>query len=91
MGAGGLEASIGVDIGRLDYSGSSGDFMPDMIFGVRDKVWAGYSVIGGGYAWTKLLDGKLIQVSSVSIGAALAPMYGVSGGWNRGYVEPLKF
>jgi hypothetical protein len=46
-GGAALEASVGIEIGRVDLADKSIAFQTEMLFGERSKAWGGTAIAGG--------------------------------------------
>ncbi len=84
-----LEIGIGIEIGRVDYTGPLNLFNSDVLYGCRNKLWAGFLFGGTGLSWAKTEHGMVIGINT-SYGFSLAPFYDVSAGFNKGTIAPLK-
>jgi hypothetical protein len=81
------EASVGVEIGRVDLADKSIPFKTEMLFGERTKTWGGTVFVGGAVSQSSY-DGARLISTSVNIGFSANPFGGFSAGWNRGKIKP---
>ena len=83
---------VGVELGRIDFTGDVSIFSPSYLEGYRDKAWFGLSGIaaGGGVAvsWSYLDGLGWIIGTSIQGGAGVSTP--ISGGFNRGTVKLKK-
>jgi hypothetical protein len=86
-GGGAPEASIGVELGRVDLADKSIPFKTEMLFGERSKFWGGAVFVGGAVSYSNYSGIDLIS-TSINIGISANPFGGFSAGWNRGKIEP---
>jgi RHS repeat-associated protein len=98
LAAGGSwDASLGIEVGRVDYTGNPNDFKADFFYGERFKGWGsvalpyGFSV-GGGFAMSSQLDDGHYAIAYAIQGAwGFNPIPGwLTLGFNRGDIKPRK-
>jgi hypothetical protein len=85
-GGGALEASIGIEIGRVDLVDKSIPFQTEMLFGERIKGWGGAPFVGGAGSYSSH-DGVGLISTSINIGISISPFGGFTFGGNKGLIE----
>ncbi|NPD83136.1 RHS repeat-associated core domain-containing protein [Lentimicrobium sp. L6] len=88
--AGGASPSggIGIEFGRVDFSGPADKFSSTDLFGMRVKSWVSVSVADIGRTTGYTIAGYEITTTSVTLGISLSPFGPFSGGYNKGEVKP---
>jgi hypothetical protein len=79
---------VGIEFGRIDYTGSPKKFNSTMIYGKRSKAWIGAGEIIGGSvsaSWGKVQGGHVIS-TGFSAGLSICPFV-ISVGYNEGNIN----
>jgi len=91
-GGGSSEISLGLEIGRVDFTGIPNYFHSNFLFGFREKGWIGAGEIFGGsskVSWSHVGKNYIIS-NNISIGFSVSIIPGISIGYNRGNIEKIK-
>jgi RHS repeat-associated protein len=92
-GGAATDISLGIEIGRIDISGSSNDVSISDLYGIRDKLWVSVSTgnaglfIGGSLSWSSS-RGQTVTAGSVQIGGFISIFPVIFGGYNHGSIKP---
>ena len=89
-GGPGTEIGIGIERGRIDYTGDADKFKSSMIYGERKKAWLGAGEIIGASvsgSWGKTQGGYVIS-TSISAGLSICPFL-ISVRFNEGSLYPF--
>jgi hypothetical protein len=89
-GGGAPEASVGLEVGRIDLADKSIPFRTEMLFGERIKSWGGAVFVGGAVSYSKPSGGVQLISTSINIGISINPFGGFSAGGNRGLIDPKR-
>lgn len=93
----GIELGVGMELGRVDFSGKPQQFLSAYLEGTREKFWINGNPlpllsIGGAYSKSEISGGVgTLRCYSISGGAGINPfMLPISGGYNEGTITFLK-
>jgi hypothetical protein len=85
-GGAATEASVGIEIGRVDLVDKSIPFKTEMLFGERIKGWVGAPFVGGAVSHSTH-DGVSLISKSINIGISISPFIIGTLGGNKGLIE----